>query len=343
MKVLITGAAGFLGSHIVEQCLMQGDEVRVIVRKSSDLSFLKQIRQPIEFHFGDLTDLAAVSKAAETCEVIYHSAGRVMEYGRYEEFYTSNCLATRNLLQAALDKDVRRFVFVSSPSIFADHMDHLEIDESVAYPRVFANFYAETKAMSEQEVLQANSAGLVTCSLRPRAIWGPRDKSGFVPKLLSSLAKGKLRNLAPGKQVLSSICHVENIARACLAAAVSPNVGGQAYFIVDREPVVLWDFLNELAMMFDQAPIDKSIHPKVLKRMVDVFELIWSIPKLKNSSSPPLSRYTAGLLTKNSTYSIAKAQNDFGYNPSISKQEGLLGFKNWVDQIGGFEMYLKQL
>ncbi|MBC7530441.1 MAG: SDR family NAD(P)-dependent oxidoreductase [Oligoflexus sp.] len=343
MNVLITGAAGFLGSHIVDRCLTHGDKVKVIVRKSSDLTYLKTLGDKIEFIIGDLTDPTAVFKATDAIDILYHSAGRVTDYGTYADFHSANCLATHNLLEAARASHVKRFVFVSSPSIFADTSDHLNMDESAPYPRRFANYYAETKALSEQEVLKANSPGLVTCSLRPRGVWGPRDRSGFMPKLMASIAKGKLRNLAPGKRVLVSLCHVENIAEACLAAAVSPNVARQAYFITDPEPIVLWDFLDEVAKLFDLPPVRGSINPLLLKVLIEAIEVLWKIPALKAKRSPPVSRYAAGLLTQHATYSIAKAQQDFGYKPVITTRQGLSELKVWTDSIGGIEAVLRHV
>lgn len=343
MNVLITGAAGFLGSHIVDRCLAQGDRVRVIVRKSSDLSYLKSLGNTIEWSFGDLTDGDATLKAAEGMDVIYHSAGRVTDYGTYDDFFSANVIATRKLLEAARDKSVPRFVFISSPSIFADAFDHLDRDENAPYPKRFANYYAETKAIAEQEVLAVNSPSLMTCSLRPRGVWGPRDKSGFMPKLMAAMAKGKLKNLAPGKRVHASICHVQNIADACLAAAVSPKVGGQAYFITDRETIVLWEFLDELALYFGLPKVKGSIHPQVLKILISIIEAIWTLPSLKAKRSPPLSRYAAGLLIQDGTFSIAKAQKDFGYNPSVTQKAGLAELKSWIENTGGIKAFLHQV
>ncbi|RYZ55083.1 MAG: NAD-dependent epimerase/dehydratase family protein [Proteobacteria bacterium] len=343
MKALITGAAGFVGSHLVDSCLAQGHSVRVIVRKSSDLTYLKTLEDRIEIVYGDLTDCESVLKAAAGMDVIFHPAGRVTDWGSREDFYQANCVATEHLLEAAKAAKVPRFVFVSSPSIFADNEDHIDFDETKPYPKHYANYYAETKAISEREVLAANSPTLVTCSLRPRGIWGPRDKSGFLPKLMSSIAKGKLKNLAPGKKVMTSICHVQNIADACLLAAASPNVGGKAYFIADDEQLVLWDFLDEVARTFGLKPIEGSVNPVILNFLVGMIELIWKIPALKNKKSPPISRYSASLLTKHGTYSIARATKDFGYRPRVSPHQGLKDLKKDIDAHGGLDEFLKHV
>ncbi len=343
MKYLITGAAGFVGSHLVDRCLARGIGVRVMVRRSSELSYLKTLGDRIEIVYGDLTDADAVDRAAVGIDVIIHPAGRVTDWGSREDFIAANCVATDNLLAAARKQRVPRFVFVSSPSIFADDRDHLDFDEMQPYPKRFANYYAETKALSEQAVLKANSPSLMTCSLRPRGIWGPRDKSGFLPKLIFAMHQGKLKNLAPGKKVMTSICHVHNFADACLAAAVSPRVAGQAYFIADREQLVLWDFLAEVGKMLNLKPIQGSVPPLLLKALVEIFELLWKIPALRKTRSPRISRYSASLLTKHGTYSINKAVRDFGYNPKMDLQTGLKELKASIENNGGLEEFLKHV
>lgn len=341
MTVLITGAAGFVGSHLVDACLAKGQAVRVIVRESSDLSYLKTLASRIEIVRGDLEEASAVERATKGIDAIYHPAGRVTDVGSYADFFRANVLATRNLLNAAKKNRVPRFVFVSSPSIFSDNTDQLNCDESLPYPKTFANFYAETKAISEQDVLAANGADLITCALRPRGIWGLRDKTGFVPKLLSALQKGKLKNLAPGKRVMASLCHVRNIAEACTQAAESSRVAGQAYFICDREPVAVWELIDRIGAMYGLGPVTGTVNPKVLGVAVEVLEAIWKIPGMKTRYAPPLSRYSAGLLTMHSSYSIAKAERDFGYKASVTLEEGLKEMKEWTDAHGGLQALLR--
>lgn len=341
MKVLITGAAGFVGSHLVDACLAKGQTVRVIVRESSDLTYLKTLGSRIEIVSGDLQDAAAVDRATRGIDVIHHPAGRVTDVGSYADFFGANVLATRLLLSAARKNRVPRFVFVSSPSIFSEGHDHLDCDESLAYPKRFANYYAETKAISEQDVLAANSPDMITCSLRPRGIWGLRDKTGFLPKLLSALQKGKLKNLAPGKRVMASLCHVHNIAEACLLAAESNRVAGQAYFICDREAVSVWELIDRIGGMYGLGPVQGEVNPKVLGFAVAFLEALWMLPGMKKRYAPPLSRYSLGLLTLHSSYSIAKAQRDFAYPARVTLEQGLKELKAWTDANGGLEALLR--
>lgn len=339
MKVLITGATGFLGSYIVDKCIEQGDSVRVLVRKTSNLDYLKTYPS-IEYAYGDLSDTAALNEATKGIDVIYHSAARVTAVGDRAQFYNDNYFATKYLVDAAKTAGVKRFIFISSPSIFFDFTEQVDIDETYPYPDKYINLYSETKAKAEQYVLAANTAKFITCSLRPRAIWGPRDKTGYLPKIVASMMREKFPNFSGGKSVYATICHAQNAADACILAACSDKVAGKAYFITDDEKINVWDFLKKVNGKFNLSPIKKEINPNVLMFIGGIFDFVWKIPLLARRIDPPISRYAIGILTYTSTYDISAAKNDFCYAPKINQQLGLEGLKNWVEETGGLDNYV---
>ena len=339
MKVLITGATGFLGGHIVDRCIALGDSVRVLVRKSSNLEHLKT-HPSIEYMYGDLSDAEAIEKATRGVDVIYHSAARVKAIGDRTEFYNDNFLATKYLVDSAKANGVKRFVFVSSPSIFFEFADQIDIDSSYPYPREYINLYSETKALAEKYVLEANSPEFIACSLRPRAIWGPRDKTGYLPKVVAGMMKGKFPDFSGGKTVLATICHGYNAADACVLAARSDKVGGKAYFITDDEKVDVWGFFRKVGSKLNLKPIEKQMNPKILMFFGWVFDFIWKIPVIARSYDLPISRYAVGLMIYTSTYDISAAKRDFGYAPKMKNEAGLEELKSWIADIGGLESYV---
>ncbi|WP_201776611.1 NAD-dependent epimerase/dehydratase family protein [Allosalinactinospora lopnorensis] len=242
MKTLVTGASGFLGSHIVDECVRAGDSVRALVRPSSDLSHLRTV-PGVEIVHGDLKDRASLRAATEGVDVVYHSAARVLDYGSRAQFWQSNVTATESLLEAARAGGAGRFVFVSSPSAVMTGEDQYDIDESRPYPQRHLNLYSETKAAAESIVLAADAPGFTTCAIRPRGVWGPRDWHGFMPKLLARMLDGRMPDLSGGRRVRTSLCYCTNAARACLLAARSGRVGGRAYFVADRERTDVWAFM----------------------------------------------------------------------------------------------------
>lgn len=166
MKVLVTGASGFLGGRLVRWLVADGGhDISILVRPTSDLRDLGETTD-LTLVYGDLTDPQSLARATEGIDVVIHSAARVDERGVRAQFVEENVTATTTLLDSARRNGVSRFVFISSPSALMEYDggDQIDIDESVPYPRRFLNLYSETKAAAEQAVLAANEPGFTTCA-----------------------------------------------------------------------------------------------------------------------------------------------------------------------------------
>ncbi|GGN33073.1 nucleoside-diphosphate-sugar epimerase [Actinoplanes campanulatus] len=342
MKVLVTGASGFLGGHLAEAAVAAGDDVRALLRPGATLSMDVGAHR-VEPASGDLSDPASLDAATREVEVVYHSAARVTDHGTRAQFHDTNIAGTERLLAAARANGVRRFVFVSSPSAVMDGGDQVAIDESTPYPARYLNLYSETKAAAERLVLAANAPGFTTCALRPRGIWGPRDWFGFMPRLIAKLRTGRLPDLSGGRAVHASLCHATSAARACLLAAGSDRVGGRAYFVTDAEITDVWALIAQVARLFDAAPPTRRVPPAVRDALVATVETVWRIPYLRHRHSPPLSRYSVALLTRSSTYDTSAATRDFGYAPVIDQQTGLRQLRAWADGIGGVDAFTRHV
>ncbi|WP_142214916.1 NAD(P)-dependent oxidoreductase [Streptomyces sp. SLBN-118] len=343
MKVLVTGASGFLGSHIVDASQRAGDKVRVLVRRESDLRYLRTV-PGIEFAYGDLRDTASLRAAVDGIEAVHHSAARVTDQGTRAQFRDENVEGTRRLMTAARRAGARRFVFISSPSALMGIRDgdRLGIDESEPYPRRFLNLYSETKAAAERLVLASDRPDFTTVALRPRAVWGPRDHSGFMPRLLAQMMTGSLPDLSGGRQVHASLCHCDNAAAASVRAARAEGIGGRAYFIADPEPVEVWSTLAELALRFGAVPPTKQVPLGLLRAAAFTTDMLWKLPPLARRSSPPLSRYSLALLTRSTTYDTFAARRDL-VAPEIDHETGMTRLTEWIDSIGGINEYIRRV
>ncbi|MFC4063633.1 NAD-dependent epimerase/dehydratase family protein [Actinoplanes subglobosus] len=340
MKVLVTGASGFLGGHLAEAAVAAGDDVRALLRPGAALSLDTGVDQ-IEPVPGDLSDPESLDVATRGVEVVYHSAARVTDHGSRAQFFGTNVAGTARLLAAARANGVRRFVFVSSPSAVMDGRDQVRIDESVPYPARYLNLYSESKAAAERLVLAANSPGFTTCALRPRGIWGPRDWHGFMPRMIAKLRAGRLPDLSGGRVVHASLCHVTNAVRACRLAAGSDDVGGRAYFVADAEVSDVWALTAQVARLFDATPPTRRVPPVLRDALVGAVETVWRIPYLRDRHSPPLSRYSIALLTRTGTYDTSAATRDFGYSPVIGQPDGLRQLRAWADSVGGVDAFTR--
>lgn len=346
MKILVTGASGFLGGHLVDGALRQGHAVRALVRPGGDAVRLRSL-PGVEVVTGDLTDGGSLGRAAQGCEAVLHSAARVADHGSRAQFEAANVTGTLRLLAAARSAGARRFVFVSSPSALmrVREGDRLGIDESTPYPTRWFNHYCETKAIAEQYVRAADGPEFTTCAVRPRGIWGPRDHAGFLPRMVDAMRAGRLPDLSGGKRVLVSLCHVDNAVDACLRALSAPagRVGGRAYFVVDREETDLWPFLARVGALFDCPPPAPRVPLLLGRGIAAAVDTGWHLCHRSAGRSrgrgadagPPLNRYMMALLTRSATYDTAAARHDLGYAAPRTQAEGLRALRKWVTAVGG--------
>lgn len=320
MKALVTGATGFLGLHVVEMLVARGDRVRALCRgPSTDLD-----RLGAERIVGDVRDFGAVDSACRGVEVVYHTAAEAGIGGRWRNYYQTNVVGTRNVVDACRRNGVSRLVYTSSPSVTFQGQDQRGVDESAAYPRRWLACYPRSKAMAEQHVLAASGQnGLLTCALRPHLIWGVGDKH-LIPTLLARAQAGKLRRVGDGRNLVD-IVYVENAARAHLLAADALLPGspaaGRPYFISQGEPVNLWRWIDEILALASLPPVGRSVSPAVAWCMGATMETAYALFRI--NGDPPMTRFLAAQLATSHYFDIGQARRDLGYEPLVSTAEGM--------------------
>ena len=320
MHALVTGAAGFLGCYIVEQLVARGDRVRALVRRK--VPALEALG--VECVQGDIVDAAAVERACRGVEVVFHVAAVAGIWGPWEHFYKTNTLGTQNVIAGCQAAGVQRLVFTSSPSVTFAGRDQCGIDESAPYPKRWLAHYPHTKALAEQAVLRANGEqGLLTCSLRPHLIWGPRDQH-LIPRLLDRARKGQLRQVGNGANLIDAV-YVENAAAAHLLAADALAPGspacGKAYFITNGEPVNCWQWINEILALAGLPPVRQKISLRAAYAAGALLEGLWTV--LGRTDEPRMTRFLAAQLGTSHYFEISAARRDLGYQPRISMAEGM--------------------
>ncbi len=316
----MTGGNGFLGRYIVERLVARGDRVRALCRRpDADLDQLG-----VSVVQGDLGDRQLVARACEGVEIVHHVAGVAGIWGPWQHYYATNVLGTQHVLQGCLRHGVRRLVYTSSPSVTFDGRSQEGVDESAPYPDRWLCHYPHSKALAEQEVLQTNGRnGLLTCSLRPHLIWGPRDRH-LIPRLVARARGGQLRRVGDGKNLIDMV-YVENAAEAHLRAADALQAGspvaGRAYFISQGEPVNCWDWIDQILALVGLPPLQSSISLAAAWRIGAVLETVHRIFGIR--AEPRMTRFLAAQLGTSHFFDIRRAREDFGYQPQVSTAEGM--------------------
>jgi len=326
LHALVTGAGGFLGRYIVEQLAARGDRVRTLAR--SRYAALEALGA--ETVQGDVRDAAAVERACDGIEVVFHVAAVAGIWGPWKLFHEINTLGTANVIAACRKHGVGRLVYTSSPSVTFAGRDQRGVDESAPYPTRWLAHYPHTKALAEQLVLAANTAELLTCALRPHLIWGPRDQH-LIPRLIERAASGQLRQIGDGTNEVDAV-YVENAATAHLLAADAlwPDspVAGRPYFITNGEPVNCWQWINEILRLAELPPVERRIPFSAAYAAGAALEAAWTL--LGRTDEPRMTRFLAAQLATSHYFDITAARRDFGYEPKISMAVGMQRLARWL-------------
>lgn len=313
-RALVTGGGGFLGRYIVEQLLERGDQVTVFARGH----YPELGRLGAQLIRGDLADLEAVKQACGGVNVVYHVAAKAGLWGPWDSFYRANVTSTENIINSCRENGVAKLVYTSSPSVIFDGSDQDGIDETTPYPTHYESPYPETKAIAEQLVIEANSDGLLTTSLRPHLIFGPRDNH-LIPSLLAKARQGRVPQVGDGTNKVD-LTYVEDAARAHLLAAdaLKPGspVAGGIYFISQDEPVVLWPWIQDLLQQLDLPPVRIRIPLGMARAAGSVLASAYRSLNLRGE--PPLTPFLASELAQNHYYDVSAAKRDFGYSPRFT-------------------------
>ncbi|MGE3610963.1 MAG: NAD-dependent epimerase/dehydratase family protein [Bacteriovoracaceae bacterium] len=323
MRILVTGGGGFLGSYIIKE-LLKNPNYQVTNFSRHSYLHLKELGVPTIQ--GDLTRKEDVERALlQGFDAIFHVAALAGVWGKYQDFYNINFLGTKNLIEAAQNMGVKKFVYTSSPSVVFGSDDLFGVNEDCPYPKKYLNAYSETKAMAEKLVLSKNDGKtFLTCALRPHLIWGPGDPH-LLPRVIQKGKAGKLKIVGDGENLVD-IIYVENAAMAHVAAFenLQPHsrVCGHAYFLGQERPVKLWDFINQVLGMVKVEPVHGHISVQSAYKLGSFLEKAFKLLGIQKPE-PPMTRFVALNLGKSHYFSHENARRDFNYIPKISIEEGL--------------------
>jgi len=318
-NVLVTGATGFVGSHVAEALTKRGDIVRALVRPGADTAFLEKLGVTIVR--GDLSDPASVKPAVEGVDVIAHCAAKVGDWGPLEDYRKVNVEGLRALLDATLGKPLHRFVHISSLGVY-EARHHYQTDESEPLPDKHIDGYTQSKVETERLALQYHRKQSVPVTiLRPGFVYGPRDRT-LLPRIAKRLAEGSVMYIARGKHALNTT-FVGNLADAVLLAIDSPNAVGEIFNITDGEFVSKRRYFEAVA---DGMGLK---HPKKFPPIPVWLARImanWRESKFRRENRPTAPRITQAQLKfagLNLDFSIAKARTKLGYTPRVLFDEGM--------------------
>jgi nucleoside-diphosphate-sugar epimerase len=272
---------------------------------------------------GDLDDVEAMSAGAAGCEVCFHAAAKVEDWGDPADFERLNVRGTENVIAACRGAGVRRLVHVGTEAALTTGQPLVNADERAPLRPDSPILYSATKAKAEQRARAANGDGLETVVIRPRFVWGRGDTT-LLPAIVDMVRAGRFRWIGGGHQ-LTDTTHVDNTVEGLWLGATRAPAGG-VFFVTDGEPVVFREFLTRMLATQGVSVPDKSVPPAVARGAAAAAERIWRV--LRRPGPPPLTRMAVWASSKECTIDISRARSELGYRPVKAREEGLAELRN---------------
>ncbi len=312
----VTGGSGFIGGALIRRLVTDGWRVQALAR--SDAAANTVADRGGEAVRGDLHDVAAMAAGARGCDVAFHCAAMLGDWGTREEFERGNVEGTRSVIEACRRAGVRRLVHVGTEAALLSGAPLVQVDETAPLRPDSPALYSATKAQAEAEVVAAAGESLETVVVRPRLVWGPGDTT-ILPALADAVQNGRFAWIGGGRH-LTSTSHVDNVVEGLVLGA-ERGTSGEVYFVTDGEPIVFRDFVTRLLATRGISAPGRSLPAPLARAAAAAGETLWR--RLPLRGRPPITRLALWLSSLETTIDITKARTQLGYVPLRTIDDGM--------------------
>ena len=313
MTVLVTGATGFIGNALVQKLLLQKTKLRVFIRDEN------RIAPDVQKIIGDITDLKSCKKACDGIDIVFHCAGVLGGWKKPDTLlWDVNVQGTKNMLEAARESGVKRFIHVSSCGVFGPLNEEEIADEE--YPYNPTNIYEKTKIDGEKLVLGYAKKFEVTI-VRPEFVYGPGDLH-LLP-LFKAVYERRFVFFNGGRSTLHPT-YIDDAIEGIILASTNPKAVGNNFNITGQKPVSVKEFVGAMSDALEVRSPTLSI-PTPIPEVTGIFfdHTIGLFAK------PPLSMVQVRYLTENRAFSYEKAKKCLGYKPKTTLETGMRKTVGW--------------
>lgn len=310
MKALVTGASGFIGSHVVETLEAQGHQVFALVRPTSDTTHLKRTRAQLVI--GDVTDGESLVRACRGMDWVFHTAAALDNLAGWRHYYEVGVQGTRSLVDAAGQNQVSRLIHLSTICVYGmkAHAQICTEDTPLDTHPPSWNHYVREKVLSEQIVMDAHRAGRVCATVvRPSLVIGPRDRT-IIPRLLR-LTRSLLPSMLDDSNNRVPLVVVEELAGACVKAAQTEQAEGKCYNLSGREVVRQLDIITMVTEVFGVRMPRVKIPSGSALIAAAMIEMLWKVARLKGE--PISTRQLVATAGADWEIDCSRARQDLGW------------------------------
>jgi nucleoside-diphosphate-sugar epimerase len=312
MKVLVTGASGFLGQAIIRRLQREGVRVRAFVRPGRAFAC-----DGVEVCEGDLGDEAAVAAAVRGTDAVVHAAARVATTGTWEEFAEANIRGTRRVIRAGRAAGVRRIVHISSLGVYDVPREGVIITEESPYESE-ANargHYSRSKLAADRLALWEAAHGAPVVVLRPGLLYGPGKRP---PLARQSFGAGAVKFILATRRYTLPFSHIDNVADAVLLALRAPDAAGKAFTVVDAN-------VRQAELVTAYRAAAGESWRAVFLPVPLIAAAAWGLERglrLARRRSP-VTYHQIRRATRRAHYDCSRAEQLLGWRPAVSVPEGL--------------------
>jgi len=336
--VIITGATGFIGSHLTREFCNNQVRVGCLIRNDSNLTNLEGLS--VELKTGDIRNVEELTRAFSGYDWIIHNAAKVADWGDYEEFYQTNAVGTVNVLTACVRAGIKNVLMTGSNSVYGEENCFIVKDEQSPYNAHYQyfgdslfpcklNYYRDTKTLAKKEALAfAASHDLNLTILEPVWVYGEREfNTGFYEYLKT--AKEGIPFVPGAKQNKFHVIYAGDLARAYYLAYTKELTGIHCILVGNEHPENM-DKIYELFCSEAGLKKPRNLPKGLIYPLAFLMELLFSL--FKSSRPPLLTRGRVNMFYDNIEFSVEKARQILGFRNSISLEEGVKRTVSWYKQ-----------
>ncbi len=313
MKALVTGAAGFVGSHLAEALIDKGYDVTCLARKSSNPKWIEHLN--VKYLLCDLADIESCSEKIRGFDYVFHAAG-ITKTSCEKDFFAANAECTRKLLRAvaANNPELKRFIYISSLAAAGPAWDGKPVCEEAEPMPVSA--YGKSKLDGERAVLGYAGTFPVTV-VRPSAVYGPRDTDFFL--LFSAVKKGFFPHWGRG---LYSLIYIEDLIRGIIVSAEKKEGEGRTFFLADEAVYTNEDIVREISAALGRRPVMVRLPRSLMPVVAFIGEKI-------NKKGIINRDKVKELHFSDWTCDTGRAKEELGFKSKITLREGIKWTADW--------------
>jgi len=315
MIVSVTGASGFVGSNLAHELLKKGHSVRILARKPESVEKFRKLNAQI--FQGDLVN-GELDRFVDNSEVLFHCAAKVGEWGTKNEFYQSNVIGTRRLMESALDRKVKRVVYLSTVDVYGqrNHAGENESSPLMKCPHHYGASKLEAELLVRRMVAEQ---GLPAVIVQPGYIYGPGDNA-LIPKLKKVMAKKSLLTCNGGKNNIGLV-HIRDLCDLLCRAGFHDVPKGKVYIAVGDEHITFANLISELQEIYGLPGPVFDIPFPIVSGLAYASEAVFSF--IGKKETPLITVMGIKILHYDYGFSNHRAKEELGWVPKITLREGL--------------------